>query len=157
PGRPTAWKRSSACWTTRSADVVPARPRIVQRDGATRVPTERPMPDDNPLTRFFGGPPLSVIFRLILLSILIGVILEGVGPRPWTLSESRTALVLRIGDRGLAGARWLWRSRLPAAAGVAPLWLRVRLVRPAKGGGASDEPSPPRLMANRAPPPPAVT
>ena len=27
------------------------------------------------VTRFFGGPPLSVIFRLVLLSILIGVIL----------------------------------------------------------------------------------
>ena len=37
------------------------------------MPTERPMAN-NYLNRFFGGPPLSVIFRLILLSILIGVI-----------------------------------------------------------------------------------
>src|SRR5262249_25075764 len=42
------------------------------------MPTERPMAN-NSLNRFFGGPPLSVIFRLILLSILIGVILEVLG------------------------------------------------------------------------------
>ena len=29
----------------------------------------------NAATRFFGGPPLSVIFRLVLLSILVGVVL----------------------------------------------------------------------------------
>jgi hypothetical protein len=29
--------------------------------------------------RFFGGPPLSVVFRLILLSILVGVILKVLG------------------------------------------------------------------------------
>ena len=39
------------------------------------LPTERPMASST-VTRFFGGPPLSVIFRLVLLSILIGVILE---------------------------------------------------------------------------------
>ena len=36
------------------------------------MPTQR---ESNSVNRFFGGPPLSVIFRLILLSILIGVIL----------------------------------------------------------------------------------
>ena len=36
------------------------------------MPMERPMAN-NYVNRFFGGPPLSVIFRLILLSILIGV------------------------------------------------------------------------------------
>ena len=34
------------------------------------------------VTRFFGGPPLSVIFRLLLLSLLIGVILEVLGLDP---------------------------------------------------------------------------
>ena len=43
---------------------------------------------DNPLTRFFGGPPLSVIFRLILLSILIGVILKVLGLDPLNIIRS---------------------------------------------------------------------
>ena len=33
--------------------------------------------------RFFGGPPLAVIGRLILLSILVGVILAAIGLDPW--------------------------------------------------------------------------
>ena len=38
--------------------------------------------------RFFGGPPLAVIGRLILLSILVGVILAAVGLDPWNIIES---------------------------------------------------------------------
>ena len=51
------------------------------------MPTERPMAN-NYLNRFFGGPPLSVIFRLILLSLLIGVILEVIGLIPGTSSKA---------------------------------------------------------------------
>jgi len=91
------------------------------------------MPDDNPLTRFFGGPPLSVIFRLILLSILIGVILEVLGLDPWNIIESLKTLVLRIWDMGFDVVRWLWRYLLLGAAVVVPIWLIVRLVRAAKG------------------------
>ena len=91
------------------------------------------MPDDNPLTRFFGGPPLSVIFRLILLSILIGVILEVLGLDPWNIIESLKTLVLRIWDMGFDVVRWLWRYLLLGAAVVVPIWLVVRLMRVAKG------------------------
>ena len=41
----------------------------------------------NLVNRFFGGPPLSVIFRLVLLSILIGVILEVMGLDPWNILD----------------------------------------------------------------------
>ncbi len=51
------------------------------------LPTERPMASST-VTRFFGGPPLSVIFRLVLLSILIGVILEVLGLDPWNILDS---------------------------------------------------------------------
>ena len=45
------------------------------------MPPEQPMANDH-VTRFFGGPPLSVLFRLLLLSILVGVILEALGLGP---------------------------------------------------------------------------
>ena len=35
------------------------------------------------LTRFLGGSPLAVAFRLILLSILVGVVLAAIGFDPW--------------------------------------------------------------------------
>jgi hypothetical protein len=85
------------------------------------------------VTRFFGGPPLSVIFRLILLSILVGVILEVLGLDPWNIIESLRALIQRIWDMGFDAVRWLWRYLLLGAAIVLPIWLIVRLVRAPKG------------------------
>jgi hypothetical protein len=88
---------------------------------------------NNSLNRFFGGPPLSVIFRLILLSILIGVILEVLGLDPWNIIESLKRLVLHIWDMGFDAVRWVWRYLLLGAAVVVPIWLVVRLMRVAKG------------------------
>ena len=98
------------------------------------LPTERPMADNNNyVARFFGGPPLSVIFRLVLLSILIGVILEVLGLDPWNIIQSLKTLVLRIWDMGFDAVRWLWRYLLLGAAVVVPIWLIVRLLHAAKG------------------------
>lgn len=94
------------------------------------MPTERP---NNYVNRFFGGPPLSVIFRLILLSILIGVILQVLGLDPWNIIESLRGLVLRIWDMGFDAVRWLWRYLLLGGVVVVPIWLVVRLMRAAKG------------------------
>src|SRR4029453_13720191 len=96
------------------------------------MPTERPMAN-NYCNRFFGGPPLSVIFRLILLSILIGVILEVLGLDPWNVIDSLRRLVLRVWDMGFDAVRWLWRYLVLGAALVVPIWLVVRLMRLAKG------------------------
>ena len=94
------------------------------------TPIER---ENNYLNRFFGGPPLSVIFRLVLLSILIGVILVVLGLDPWNIIESLRTLVLRIWDMGFDAVRWVWRYLLLGAAIVVPVWLVVRLTRAAKG------------------------
>jgi hypothetical protein len=102
------------------------------------MPSERPTTSQPPanndlVTRFFGGPPLSVIFRLILLSILIGVILEVLGLDPWNIIASLRTLFLRVWDMGFDAVRWLWRYLLLGAAVVVPVWLIVRLTRAAKG------------------------
>jgi hypothetical protein len=91
-----------------------------------------PPTTDGYVTRFFGGPPLSVIFRLVLLSILIGVILEVLGLDPWNVIDSLKSLLLRIWDMGFDAVRWLWRYLLLGAALVVPIWLIMRLVRIAK-------------------------
>src|SRR3954453_23226768 len=85
------------------------------------------------VTRFFGGTPLSVMFRLLLLSILIGVILGVLGLDPWNVIDSLRRLVLRIWDMGFDAVRWLWRYLLLGAALVVPIWLGARLMRLAKG------------------------
>src|SRR5215475_10624160 len=95
------------------------------------MPTERPMAN-NYVNRFFGGSPASVIFRLVLLSILIGVILEVLGLDPWNIIDSLRRLVLRIWDMGFDAIRWLWRYFLLGAAVVLPICLILRLIGLAK-------------------------
>src|ERR687888_2744807 len=96
------------------------------------MPMERPMTNSY-VNRFFGGSPSSVIFRLVLLSILIGVILEVLGLDPWNIFDSLRRLVLRIWDMGFDALRWLWRYLLLGAVVVVPIWLIVRLMRVAQG------------------------
>ena len=106
------------------------------------VPSERPITpaerNGRPigrsgLARFFGGPPLAVIFRLVLLSILIGVILEVMGLDPLHIIDSLRSLFLRIWDMGFDAVRWLWRYLILGAAIVVPIWLVIRLSHAAKG------------------------
>jgi hypothetical protein len=85
------------------------------------------------LNRFLGGPPLSVIFRLALLSILIGVIMQVLGFDPWDIIDSLRRLVQYVWDMGFDAVRWLWRYLLVGAAVVIPIWLVVRLLRVARG------------------------
>jgi hypothetical protein len=103
------------------------------------MPSERPAKwserqnGSNPLTRFFGGPPLSVIFRLVLLSVLIGVILRVMGLDPFNIIRSIQDLIQYIWDMGFDALRWLWRYFLLGAVLVIPIWLVMRLLRAAKG------------------------
>jgi len=85
------------------------------------------------LHRFFGGPPLSVIGRLVLLSVLVGVILAAVGLDPWNIVESVRVLVLHVWDMGFEAVQWLWRYFLLGAVIVVPVWFLVRLTRAPRG------------------------
>ena len=85
------------------------------------------------LTRFFGGPPFAVIFRLLLLSIVIGIILEVLGLDPLNIFNSLRNLVLRIWDMGFDAIRWVWRYLLLGAAVVVPIWLIMRFMRMGTG------------------------
>jgi hypothetical protein len=85
------------------------------------------------VTRFFGGPPLAVLAKLALLSILIGVVLSTIGFDPWNIVDSVRRLVRWIWDMGFDAVRWLWRYFLLGAVIVVPIWLIVRLVRSPAG------------------------
>jgi hypothetical protein len=84
------------------------------------------------VSRFLGGPPLAVAGRLVLLSILVGVILHVLGLDPWNILSSVQALFRQIWDMGFDLVRWLWRYFLLGAAIVVPIWLISRLVKAPK-------------------------
>jgi hypothetical protein len=81
------------------------------------------------VSRFFGGPPLAVIGRLILLSILVGVILAAIGLDPWNLLDSVRRLIQHVWNMGFDTVRWLWRYFLLGAVIVIPIWFLVRLAK----------------------------
>jgi uncharacterized protein DUF6460 len=85
------------------------------------------------LNRFLGGSPLAVVFRLILLSILVGVVLAAVGFDPWNILKSIRLLFQRIWDLGFDAVNWLWRYFLLGAVIVVPVWLLMRIFGTPRG------------------------
>jgi hypothetical protein len=123
-------------------------------DGAGRVPhvlaavivrgrprEEKSMPNDvrdlpasqDGLYRFLGGSPLAVLFRLVLLSILVGVVLAAIGFDPWNIIHSIRMLFQRLWDLGFDAVNWLWRYFLLGAVIVIPIWLLSRLFGTPRG------------------------
>jgi Family of unknown function (DUF6460) len=87
------------------------------------------------VNRFFGGPPHWVFVRLILLSILVGVILSVMGLDPFNIVRSIERLFRGIWEMGWDAVMWVWRYFLLGAVLVIPIWLIVRLVKaPARRG-----------------------
>jgi len=88
----------------------------------------RPLPaNKDAFYRFLGGSPLAVAFRLILLSILVGVVLAAIGFDPWNILKSIRLLFQRIWDLGFDAINWLWRYFLLGAVIVLPVWLLMRI------------------------------
>jgi len=85
-----------------------------------------PRPGDG-LNRFLGGSPLAVAFRLILLSILVGVVLAAIGFDPYNIIRSIQLLFRRVWDLGFDVVNWLWRYFLLGAVIVVPVFLLSRV------------------------------
>ena len=93
---------------------------------------ELPAANDS-LYRFLGGTPLAVAFRLILLSILAGVVLAAIGFDPWNILNSIRLLVQRLWDLGFDAVNWVWRYFLLGAVIVIPVWLLSRMFGTPRG------------------------
>ena len=100
-----------------------------------------PMPNDarelpasnDALYRFLGGSPLAVAFRLILLSVLVGVVLAAVGLDPRNILRSIEDLFRWVWNLGFDAVHWLWRYFLLGAVIVIPIWLLTRLFGTPRG------------------------
>jgi hypothetical protein len=85
------------------------------------------------VTRIFGGSPLAVLGRLILVSILVGVILSALGLDPFDIVRSVERLVHTIWNMGWDIVRYVWRYFLLGAVIVVPIWLLMRLFNAPRG------------------------
>jgi len=79
--------------------------------------------------RVLGGSPISVLGRLVLLSILVGVVLQTVGLDPMNILKSLENLARQIYAMGFDAVRYVWQYFMLGAAVVVPLWILMRLMR----------------------------
>jgi Family of unknown function (DUF6460) len=78
------------------------------------------------MNTLFGGRPLGVLFRLIVLSVIVGVVLALLGLSPYQLVDSVRVAALRLYQMGFDAFGWLFQYFLLGAVIVVPLWLISR-------------------------------
>jgi hypothetical protein len=84
------------------------------------------MPDSS-LTRFLGGSPAGVAVRLVVLSVVVGVILNLLGLDPFNIVHSIRRLVWWVYDLGWDAIERVWGWFVLGAILVIPIWLIARL------------------------------
>jgi uncharacterized protein DUF6460 len=81
------------------------------------------------MERFFGGNPALVLVRLVILSLIVGVVLAALGFSPFDIIDSLRRLVARIYDMGFAAVEKALRYFLLGAVIVFPVWLVMRVLK----------------------------
>ncbi|MFN8829721.1 MAG: DUF6460 domain-containing protein [Labrys sp. (in: a-proteobacteria)] len=89
----------------------------------------------NALNRIFGGPPLWVIIRLIILSIVVGFVLDWLNLTPYALIDRLIDMIQRLIARGFSAIRDIGTYLMLGAILVVPAWILIRLFRGVGGGG----------------------
>ncbi|MEO1200392.1 MAG: DUF6460 domain-containing protein [Pseudomonadota bacterium] len=82
----------------------------------------------NAIRRFFGGSPAWVIVRLILLSLIVGVILAALNLDVFKIVEGVQDLIRGIIELGFDAFGSIFRYLLLGAAIVVPIWLVMRVL-----------------------------
>ncbi len=77
--------------------------------------------------RLFGGNPLSLAIRLIIISIVVGIVLQALNISPPDLLYRLEVLIRRVYDMGFGAFRGLINYFLIGAVVVIPVWLIARL------------------------------
>jgi hypothetical protein len=78
--------------------------------------------------RFFGGNPLGVIVRLVVISIIVGIAMSALDIRPETLIYHVRMLIHRISSMGFEVFDSALGYLVLGALVVVPIWLVVRLL-----------------------------
>ncbi|MEM9357098.1 MAG: DUF6460 domain-containing protein [Pseudomonadota bacterium] len=86
------------------------------------------------MERWLGGNPLGVALRLVILSIVVGIVLSAMGITPDNVLYKLQLLIKRIYDLGFGAIDWVIGYFIIGAIVVVPIWLIVRLVSGLRGG-----------------------
>jgi Family of unknown function (DUF6460) len=83
---------------------------------------------NNAVGRFLGGSPTMVALRLIVVSFVVGIVLETFGFDPATLLAEAVRTVRQIVELGFSDIHEVGRILLTGAMVVVPVWLVLRLL-----------------------------
>ena len=75
---------------------------------------------------FWGGNPLSVIIRLALISIVVGIVLSALGINLRNFFDRINTLLRNLYDLGFGAIDWVLQYLLLGAIVVVPIWLITR-------------------------------
>jgi len=81
------------------------------------------------LTRFLGDTPWRVAIRLLLLSLVVGLVLSALGIRPYDIYEWMRRAILRIYDMGFDIFANSFEYLVTGALIVIPLFVISRLFK----------------------------
>lgn len=79
--------------------------------------------------QFFGDSVAGTLIRLVLLSIVVGIIFSALGIHPGNIVEGLQRLARRVADLGFDTVQWAFGYFLLGAVVVFPVWFIVRLLR----------------------------
>lgn len=79
--------------------------------------------------QLFGDSVAGTVIRLVLLSVVVGIVFSALGITPFNIVERVELLVRRIADLGIDVFRWAFNYFLLGAIVVIPIWLVVRLMK----------------------------
>ena len=90
--------------------------------------------NNDTLIRFFGGSPGRVALRLVLMSLLVGLILSALDIHPFEILDWIRTVAERIYNMGFRAIEHIIGYFLLGAAVVIPVWLVIRLLNMGKPG-----------------------
>lgn len=96
---------------------------------------------------FFGGPPATVIVKLLATCFVVGVIFSFLGVSPFEIIDGLTLLLKRIYNLGYDAFDWIVRYFLLGAVIVVPVWLISRIwnaINRPRGKKSTGSPFPPK-------------
>jgi hypothetical protein len=78
--------------------------------------------------QFFGDSVAGTLIRLVLLSVVVGVVFSALGITPFNLIERLERLIRNITDMGFDALNWAFKYFLLGAVIVFPVWFVMRLL-----------------------------
>jgi Zn-dependent protease with chaperone function len=77
--------------------------------------------------QFFGDSVGSTLLRLVLLSVVVGIVFSALGITPFNLVERLEHLIRNVMNMGFEAFNWAFKYFLLGALIVFPVWFVVRL------------------------------